>query len=98
MNSCCHSCPKAVHLNEASSLSHRFRDAKPHLEKISSKFKIAKKVLLLSNADVGNLISTPQKNKIKWHTDLNISFQLSSWIMFLQPLGKSLLPHSLCLW
>lgn len=56
MNSCCHSCPKAAHLNEVSSLPHRFRDGKQHLEKISSKFKIAKKVLLLSNPDVGNLI------------------------------------------
>lgn len=24
MNSCCHSCPKAAHLNEVSSLPHRF--------------------------------------------------------------------------
>lgn len=33
MNSCCHSCPKAAHLNEVSSLPYKFRDGKQHFEK-----------------------------------------------------------------
>lgn len=106
MNSCCHSCPKAAHLNEVSSLPYKFRDGKQHFEKnVNSRMP---KRCFYSAAQMGENFtplhppSAKKKKKNiyrerKCHIGLNATLQLSSWVMFLQPFVEYLLPLSSCL-